>query len=61
MKKLLILAAIFGAFTLTSCKKIWTCSCTVAGITTEVKSSKKMSKSEAKDWCNTNNNYCKLK
>lgn len=60
MKKLLILAVIAGAFTMTSCKKIYTCVCTVGGSTTEVKSPTKLSKKNAETWCETST-YCKLK
>ncbi len=51
MKKLLILAVIAGAFTMTSCKKIYKCACTVNGTTTEYSSGVKVSKASAKTWC----------
>ncbi|HMN32336.1 MAG TPA: hypothetical protein PKA54_03110 [Chitinophagaceae bacterium] len=60
MKKIIILAIAFGAFTLTSCKKNWTCVCTVNGQTSETKSGVKLSKKSAKAWCETSG-YCKLK
>ena len=56
MKKLLILAVIAGSFTMTSCKKEYTCVCTINGSSTEVKSGVK----DAKTWCETST-YCKLK
>lgn len=60
MKKLLILAVIAGSFTMTSCKKEYTCVCTINGSSTEVKSGVKLTKKDAKTWCETST-YCKLK
>lgn len=54
MKKLLILAVVAGAFTMTSCKKVYTCVCTANGTSTEISSIIKMSKKTAKTWCETN-------
>ena len=36
MKKLFILAVIAAGFTMTSCKKDYTCSCTITGSTTPI-------------------------
>lgn len=67
MKKLFILAVIAGAFSMTSCKKDFTCECTVSGQTTpiELKNVKKVDATAAcKTW---NTSYsaqggsCKLK
>jgi len=58
MKKIAPVAiiALIGALSLTSCKKEYTCSCsyTVNGTTqtSEVKSGVKISKKDAKTWCN---------
>ncbi len=51
MKKLLILAVVAGAFTMTSCKKVYKCACTVSGTTTEYSTGTKVSKASAKTWC----------
>jgi hypothetical protein len=50
MKKIAPIAvlALFVAFT--SCKKKYTCECTIAGTTTKAESGK-VKKSEAKTWC----------
>lgn len=67
MKKLLILAVVAVGFTMTSCKKEYTCVCTVTGgTTTEVKSGTKLSKKDAETWCEKSTNgisgvSCKLK
>lgn len=64
MKKLFILAVAFGAFTLVSCKKNWTCSCTLNGVTSEYKTGAKVNKKTAKTWCDQIGTYsgsCKLK
>ncbi len=64
MKKLIILAVAFGAFTFVSCKKVYTCSCTINGQTTDYKSGAKISKKDAKAWCdaiNAGSQSCKLK
>ena len=55
MKKLLILAIVAGAFTMTSCKKNYTCVCTVNGVSSEVTTPTKVSKSTAKTWCTAYN------
>ncbi len=55
MKKLIILAVAFGAFTFASCKKSYTCSCTINGQTTDYKSGSKLNKKDAKTWCNAMN------
>ena len=60
MKKIILLASVaFVALSLSSCKKEWTCECTVSSTyagttTTETVSGKtdKMSKKDAKDKCN---------
>lgn len=49
MKKLFILAVIAGSFTMTSCKKDWTCSCTGA-VVIEVPITKQ-TKADAKKVC----------
>jgi hypothetical protein len=61
MKKVLLIAAVAG-LAMTSCKKEYTCECTVKttanGQTTTATSSAtsaKMKKSEAKDWCEKSN------
>ena len=53
MKKIAPIAiiALFGALTMTSCKKVYTCACTYNGVTTEVSSGTKLSKKDAKTWC----------
>ncbi len=51
MKKLLILAVIAGAFTMTSCKKVYKCACTINGTTTEFSTGAKVTKATAKTWC----------
>ena len=60
MKKLLILAVV-GCFALglTSCKKDYTCSCTIAGTTTksEIKDAKKK---DAQDACDALDTAAKL-
>lgn len=52
MKKLLVLAVIAASFTMTSCKKDWTCSCSQGGTTTEYKFTKVVKK-DAKKACDT--------
>jgi hypothetical protein len=66
MKKLFILAVVAIGFTMTSCKKEYTCACTVSGTTTEVKSGTKLTKKDAEAWCEKSTNgiagvSCKLK
>jgi len=65
MKKIMTLAIILGAFSMTSCKKEYTCVCTVSGTSTEVKSGSKLTKSQAKTWCETSSSLagvsCSLK
>lgn len=68
MKKVIFAIAALGLISLTSCKKEYTCSCTIAGSTTDVKSGTKIKKSEAETWCNALNatsaiggGSCKLK
>lgn len=53
MKKLsLTLAAVaFVAFTFTSCKKAYDCKCSWDGGSTTVNSGTKLSKKDAKTWC----------
>ncbi|MGC4056907.1 MAG: hypothetical protein QM743_02150 [Chitinophagaceae bacterium] len=51
MKKVIFAIAALGLISLTSCKKEYTCSCTAAGQTTDVKTEKKVKKSEAEDMC----------
>lgn len=52
MKKVIFAIAALGLISLTSCKKEYTCSCTGAGQTTDVKTGSKVKKSDAKTWCN---------
>lgn len=62
MKRLLILAVVAAGFTMTSCKKEYTCVCTVGGVSTEVKSGTKLSKKDAETWCEkSSSGTCKLK
>lgn len=55
MKKLVLAIAAIGFITMTSCKKEYTCACTVTvagtSTTTEAKSGTKLSKADAKTWC----------
>lgn len=69
MKKLVLSIAALAlvATTMTSCKKKYTCSCTVLGVTTDTESAK-MKKADAETWCNNANSAaavvggsCKLK
>ncbi len=50
MKKVMMIAIVGGAFALTSCKKDYTCSCTIAGQTTSTEW-KDIKKSDAEDDC----------
>ena len=65
MKKLLILAVIAGAFSLTSCKKDYTCSCTITGSSTPIDYKwTKITKKDAKAACDKLNQSgvnCSLK
>lgn len=67
MKKVAPIAiiALIGALSLTSCKKVYTCVCTINGQTSEYSSGVKISKKDAKTWCTTYNNAagvsCSLK
>lgn len=54
MKKLVFAIAALGLFSMTSCKKEYTCSCTIMGMTTEAKSGK-VKKADAKTWCDNAN------
>lgn len=59
MKKLSVLLAGLAlvAFTFTSCKKEWDCTCTFSGdgvtLAPVTTTSTKMSKGDAEEWCNT--------
>jgi hypothetical protein len=66
MKKTILFLAVVAMFSATSCKKEYTCSCSIAGGTpVEVKSGKKLSKKDAKTWCTNSNTVagvsCSLK
>jgi len=50
MKKLLLMAAVAGLFTVTSCKKDYTCNCTV-GSTTTPTTIENVSKADAEAAC----------
>ena len=52
MKKLFTLALVIGAFSLTSCKKDWTCECkdTSTGVV-DFTFTQKSTKAKAKTWC----------
>lgn len=50
MKKLVLAVAALGLISLTSCKKEYTCACTIFGTTTEAKTAK-VTKSDAKSQC----------
>ncbi|MCB9222806.1 MAG: hypothetical protein H6582_01410 [Crocinitomicaceae bacterium] len=69
MKKLFVLVLAVGALvvTTTSCKKEWTCECTVLGFTGDTTLTD-ISKSDAKDYCDSQDaaaslfgGSCKLK
>lgn len=51
MKKLFILAVIAGAFSMTSCKKDYTCECKNSAGTVEFTYTQNSSKAKAKTWC----------
>lgn len=51
MKKFLFVFAIAGVAALSSCKKEYTCTCTIDGVSNSVEFDK-MKKSEAEDKCN---------
>ncbi len=55
MKKILVLAIIAGAFTMTSCKKTYTCVCTTNGTSQEITNPIKTTKATAKTWCEAYN------
>lgn len=68
MKKVIFAVAALGLIAFSSCKKKYTCTCTVAGVSADTTSAIKMKKSEAETWCNTYNalaafsgGSCKLK
>lgn len=50
MKNLLLIAAVLFAFSVTSCKKDYTCVCTVAGTSTDLEM-EDVSKKDAEDAC----------
>lgn len=52
MKKILLVAVVAG-FAMTSCKKNYTCECTVTagGQTTTTSSTAKLKKKDAETWC----------
>lgn len=55
MKKLALVAFGVSLFAMTSCKKEYTCECTVTNGSTSVTTSTtsaKMKKKDAEDWCN---------
>lgn len=60
MKKLVFAIAALGLFSMTSCKKEYTCACTIAGVTTDAKSGEKLKKSDAETWCNQLNTGAKI-
>ena len=51
MKKLLLIGMIFGALALTSCKKDYTCVCTIDGEDWPAEIYKNTKKKDAKDKC----------
>lgn len=59
MKKLVLAVAALGLISLTSCKKEYTCKCTIAGMSTEAKSGK-VKKADAKTWCDNANTSAKI-
>lgn len=59
MKKLVLAIAALGLISLTSCKKEYTCSCSILGTTTEAKSGK-VKKADAKTWCETADTQAKI-
>jgi hypothetical protein len=60
MKKVIAIAAV-GVFALglTSCKKEYTCKCTVLGQTVEGKSDGKLKKKDAEEWCDKSDTAAK--
>lgn len=56
MKKLIVIVAV-GMSILTSCKKDWTCECSVNGIQFSSTPLKDMSKSDAESECNGGGSY----
>ena len=65
MKKITLLAAVIIAASFASCKKNYTCECTVTGSTTVIASATaKMKKKDAVTWCESDNTSyvtCSLK
>ncbi|MES2567934.1 MAG: hypothetical protein V4565_13760 [Bacteroidota bacterium] len=51
MKKITLLAAVIVVASFASCKKIRTCKCTYGGQSITVDSDVKLSKKDAKTWC----------
>lgn len=59
MKKLFTLALVIGAFSMTSCKKDWTCECKENG-TVDFTYTQKSTKAKAKTWCEAWNTSYKV-
>jgi hypothetical protein len=59
MKKLFLLAFVAASFTLTSCKKDWTCECK-EGSTVDFTYTQKSTKASAKTWCEAWNTTYKV-
>jgi len=59
MKKAILFSlTVLTAFSLTSCKKDWTCRCNTVPVTTETKFNlKDMTKKDAKETCKDKDNY----
>jgi hypothetical protein len=61
MKKLFIAAFVVGAVSVvTSCKKDYTCECTILGITGDDSTLVGVTKKEAKDYCDNQNTVASL-
>lgn len=62
MKKILTIGvfALFGVIALSSCKKDWTCTCTVNGVTGTAATYKDTKKSDAKASCDSVESLSKL-
>jgi hypothetical protein len=61
MKKLFIVTLVVGAVSLiSSCKKDYTCECTILGITGDDSTLVGVTKKEAKDYCNDQNTVASL-
>ena len=58
MKKLVLAVAALGLISLTSCKKEYTCSCSILGTTSDTKTGK-VKKSDAKSSCEALNTQAK--